>query len=91
MYANVPVYIAGNLLKVDVHDNIHIEKRLASEVWEDAPGGLKVLNFAFDKMPPKFIRGIITEFGIIKPRDIKKAIQEHYPWMMVSEDKEKSE
>jgi hypothetical protein len=56
------VYIAGNLLKVDVHDNIHIERRLASEVWEDAPGGLNVLNFAFDKMPPKFIRGIITEF-----------------------------
>ena len=91
LYANVPVYIAGNLLKVDVHDNIHIEKRLASEVWEDAPGGLNVLNFAFDKMPPKFIRGIITEFGIIKPRDIKKAVQEHYPWMVVSEDKEKSE
>ena len=91
LYANVPVYIAGNLLKVDVHDNIHIERRLASEVWEDAPGGLNVLNFAFDKMPPKFIRGIITEFGIIKPRDIKKAVQEHYPWMVVSEDKEKSE
>ena len=78
-------------LYANVHDNIHIERRLASEVWEDAPGGLNVLNFAFDKMPPKFIRGIITEFGIIKPRDIKKAVQEHYPWMVVSEDKEKSE
>ena len=81
LYANVPVYIAGNLLKVDVHDKIQIERRESHEVWEDSPEWLNFLNFAFDKIPPKFIRGIITEFGIIKPRDIRKTIEEHYPWM----------
>jgi ribose 1,5-bisphosphate isomerase len=81
LYANVPVYIAGNLLKVDIHDKIQIERRESTEVWEDSPEWLKFLNFAFDKIPPKFIRGIITEFGIIKPRDIRKTIEEHYPWM----------
>ena len=83
LYANVPVYIAGNLLKVDVHDKIQIERRESHEVWEDSPEWLNFLNFAFDKIPPKFIRGIITEFGIIKPRDIKKTIEEHYPWMKI--------
>ena len=83
LYANIPVYIAGNLLKVDVHDKIQIERRESHEVWEDSPDGLKFLNFAFDKIPPKFIRGIITEFGIIKPRDIKRTIEEHYPWMKI--------
>ena len=83
LYANVPVYIAGNLLKVDVHDKIQIERRESHEVWEDSPEWLNFLNFAFDKIPPKFIRGIITEFGIIKPRDIKKTIEEHYPWMEI--------
>jgi len=83
LYANIPVYIAGNLLKVDVHDKIQIERRESHEVWEDSPDGLKFLNFAFDKIPPKFIRGIITEFGIIKPRDIRKIIEKNYPWMKI--------
>ena len=83
LYANVPVYIAWNLLKVDVHDKIQIERRESHEVWEDSPDWLNFLNFAFDKIPPKFIRGIITEFWIIKPRDIKKTIEEHYPWMWI--------
>lgn len=83
LYANIPVYIAWNLLKVDIHDAIHIEKRESHEVWEDSPEGLSFLNFAFDKIPPKFIRGIITEFGIIKPRDIRKVIEREYPWMKI--------
>lgn len=87
LYANVPVYIAGNLLKVDVHDAIHIEKREAHEVWEDSPEDLKFLNFAFDKIPPKFIRGIITEFGIIKPRDIRAVVEREYPWMKITKKK----
>lgn len=83
LFANVPVYIAGNLLKVDVHDKIHIERREDHEVWEDSPEGLQFLNLAFDKIPPKFIRGIITEFGIIKPRDVKTVIEKEYPWMKI--------
>ena len=87
LYANVPVYIAGNLLKVDVHDTIQIEQRHSHEVWEDAPDNLDFLNFAFDKIPPKFIRGIITEFGIIKPREIRSYIEKYYPWMKVKKEK----
>ena len=83
LFANVPVYIGGNLLKVDIHDKIHIERREDHEVWKDSPEGLKFLNLAFDKIPPKFIRGIITEFGIIKPRDIKSVIEKEYPWMKI--------
>ena len=87
LYANVPVYIAGNLLKVDVHDTIQIEQRHSHEVWEDAPDKVDFLNFAFDKIPPKFIRGIITEFGIIKPREIRSYIEKYYPWMKVKKEK----
>ena len=87
LYANVPVYIAGNLLKVDVHDTIQIEQRHSHEVWEDAPDKVDFLNFAFDKIPPKFIHGIITEFGIIKPREIRSYIEKYYPWMKVKKEK----
>lgn len=86
LYANIPLYIAWNLLKIDINDTIEIEKRKSKEVWEDAPEGLKFINLAFDQIPPKFVRGIITEFGYIKPRDIEKTVKKHYPWMIRKKD-----
>ena len=85
LFANVPVYIAGNLLKIDTKNRIQIEQRHAHEIWEDAPDGMDFLNFAFDKIPPKFITGIITEFGIIRPRDIRSTVEKNYPWMKLKE------
>jgi methylthioribose-1-phosphate isomerase len=40
------------------------------------------MNYAFDMIPAKFITGIITEFWVIKPKDIKKMVKKHYPWML---------
>ncbi len=81
-HSKIPVYIAGSLMKVDVTNSIEIEKRSANEVWKDRPKGLEILNYAFDMIPAEFITGIITEFGIIKPKDIKKMVKKHYPWML---------
>lgn len=78
----IPVYIAGNLLKLDVHDDIHIETRAGEEVWPDKPEGLEIINFAFDQIPPRFVTGIITEFGILKPHELEPALKKHYPWML---------
>lgn len=86
LYSNIPLYIAGNLLKTDIHDTIDIEIRESKEVWGEAPEGLNFLNLAFDKIPAKFIRGIITEFGIIKPRDLKAVIEKEYPWMKIKKN-----
>jgi methylthioribose-1-phosphate isomerase len=77
----IPVYIAGNLLKTDIHDTIQIETRSGVEVRPDKPEGLEIINFAFDQVPAKFITGIITEFGIIKPSEVEKVVEKKYPWM----------
>lgn len=76
-----PFYVSGSLLKCDVNDDIPVESRDFKEVWENAPKDVKILNFAFDLVPTEYITGIITEFGIIKPKDIKKIVKEKYPWM----------
>lgn len=81
-HSKIPVYIAGSLMKVDVTNNIEIEKRSANEVWEDKPKELEIINYAFDMIPAKFITWIITEFGVIKPKDIKKMVKKHYPRML---------
>jgi len=77
----VPVYIITPLLKYHPKDWIKIERRSAKEIWKQAPKELKIINFAFDKVPAKYITGIICEFGVIKPKNVKKTIKKHYPWL----------
>ena len=78
-----PLYISGTLLKCDVNDTIPVESRNLKEVWEKAPKDIKMLNFAFDLIPTKYITGVITEFGIVDPKDIKRVVKEKYPWMFI--------
>lgn len=79
--AQIPFYLAATLLKVAFHPLI-IEERPAAEVWEKRPKKLEILNPAFDKIPAELITGYITEFGILKPEKIKRAVKENYPWIM---------
>lgn len=80
--SKIPVYIAGSLLKVDTENSIKIEQRSGKELRPDAPKWLEIMNYAFDIIPAKFITWIITEYGVIKPKDIKKEVKKYYPWMI---------
>jgi len=81
-HSKIPVYIVWSLLKVDTENKVKIEIRDGKELRPNAPKWLEIINYAFDMVPAKFITWIITEFGIIKTKDIKKAIKKHYPWML---------
>ena len=87
-HSKIPVYVAGNLLKTDIHDDVHIETRDPKEVWPDKPDELEIINFAFDQIPAKYITWIITEFWIIKPSELKETVKKHYPWMAESKSRE---
>ena len=86
-HSRIPVYIAGNLLKTDIHDDVHIETRNPQEVWPDKPEELEIINFAFDQIPAKYITWIITEFWIIKPSELKETVKKYYPWMAESKSR----
>lgn len=79
--SKIPVYIASTLLKVDIKGESKIELRPQQELWPHAPHGTKIINYAFDKVPAKYITGIICEFGIIKPNQVVKLVKQHYPWL----------
>ncbi|MFA7298805.1 MAG: S-methyl-5-thioribose-1-phosphate isomerase [Candidatus Absconditabacterales bacterium] len=81
-HSKIPVYIVGSLTKVDTENVVKIEQRSGKELRLEAPKGLEILNYAFDMVPAKFITGIITEYGIIKPKDIKKTVKKYYPRMI---------
>lgn len=88
--AKVPFYVATSLLKlrkdINSYRQIEIEKRDPTELWpafaKASAGkqskGLKAINYAFDTVPPEYISGLITEFGIIKPEKLKKMAMKKY-------------
>jgi len=82
-YNKIPLYIACNLFKMDSDNIINIEIREDSEVWQKKDKKhFDIINFSFDIVPTKFITGIICEFGILKPNEVKKAVLKHYPWLI---------
>jgi methylthioribose-1-phosphate isomerase len=68
----VPFYVAAPTSTLDLRirdgSGIPVEERAASEV----SGRFPVWNPAFDVTPARYIRGIITERGIVKPSDIHR-------------------
>ena len=83
--ARKPFYVVSELLKFDpetLHGNYEgIEERNASEVWKDAPEGLRVRNPAFDVTPSRYIHGLICEEGVIAPQAVVEATRRRYPWI----------
>ena len=77
-YSKIPVYIVWNLLKTDYDNTAVIERRDWHELRKWAPKKLNFINLAFDTVPAKFITWIITEFWIIKPKDVKKFAEKNY-------------
>lgn len=84
-HSGIPVYIATSLLKIESDikrgDYIKIEERDPQEIWAKPPKGLKLINLAFDMIPPEFITAYITEFGLIKPKDVAKVVKKNYSWL----------
>lgn len=79
----VPFYVAAPSSTIDPHcpagNAIPIEERDQDEVlWMNgqrvSPRGAQAANPAFDVTPARYITGIITENGIFKPSQIKKAL-----------------
>jgi len=69
---NVPRYSCGVALKFT--NKVKIEKRPSREVWEIDNKKIEVINPAFDKTNNKNLSGIISEFGILTPKQfVKKA------------------
>lgn len=72
----IPVFSAAPLSTIDVSltsgDEIPVEERSPQEVThvfgtQVAPAGVDVFNPAFDVTPNRYLAGIITEVGILRP------------------------
>jgi len=69
----IPVYIIADSWKF-TPKNVKIEERDFHEVWKNAPKHIKIKNPAFEKVPSRYIKAIVSELGILNPKKfVKKA------------------
>ena len=82
----VPVYVVTNSWKYDPMSSFgyetEIEKRAAEEVWNDPPEGVDVVNYAFEKIAPQKVDGIVSELGVHEPEEFVEAVADEYPELM---------
>ena len=68
-----PLYIVADSWKFSPK-NVKIEERDFHEVWKNAPKKIKIRNPAFEKVGKKFVKGIVSEYGILSfERFVKRA------------------
>ena len=70
----IPVYIIADSWKYSSH-HIKLEERDFHEVWRKVHPLIKIENPAFEFIPKKYIRGIISEFGILSLDNFVKKIK----------------
>lgn len=84
----VPFYVAAPISTFDLQkksgSEIPIEERGQEEVMQVggerlAPAGSTARNPAFDVTPARFVRGYVTEAGILRPREFAKIAREQVP------------
>ena len=63
-YHKIPVYILADSWKYYPH-KIKIEKRNINEIWNRAPKNIKIKNPSFELIEKKYIKAIISEYGIL--------------------------
>ncbi len=67
----IPVYVLTDSWKFDhrtVFDHVEErEKRRGSEVWEDAPDNVQVMNYAFERISAEHIDAIVSDIGSYNP------------------------
>lgn len=72
--AGRPVYVASELSKTAARTWFVVEEMAGEEVWPEAPGGVRVRNPYFERIPAELIQGIITEAGLLSPVELAERI-----------------
>ncbi|MBS3092013.1 hypothetical protein J4466_01195 [Candidatus Pacearchaeota archaeon] len=73
----IPVYIIADSWKFS-KNKISLEQRDFKEVWNKAPKHAKIKNPAFEKVDCKYITAIISEIGVLSPREFVKRVRINY-------------
>ncbi|MEK6816552.1 MAG: hypothetical protein AABY09_02985, partial [Nanoarchaeota archaeon] len=81
---DIPVYVCASSWKFSPETALGyeeaIEERSPKEVWDNAPKGVKVMNYAFEKIDFKNITAIISDLGVLEPEVFVQEVRKKYRW-----------
>jgi len=81
----VPVYSCTHSWKFDAGTVFgfeeKIEKLMKRKIWTKPPRRVKINSYAFERIKPDVISGIISELGIYKPEVFVEEVKKNYEWM----------
>jgi ribose 1,5-bisphosphate isomerase len=60
-----PLYVVADSWKFSPR-NVKLEERNFHEVWKNGPRRVKIMNPAFEKVEKKYVKGIVSEHGLLK-------------------------
>jgi len=69
----IPVYVVADSWKFS-KTKVPIEQRKLNEVWDRAPKNIKIKNPAFEFIDKKYIKGIVSELGVLKFGEFLKRV-----------------
>jgi ribose 1,5-bisphosphate isomerase len=73
----IPVYIIADSWKFS-EEEIELEQRKLNEIWDTAPEKIKIKNPAFEFVEKNYIKGVVSEFGILSLNEFIKKFKEKY-------------
>jgi len=73
----IPVYVIADSWKFSQR-NVKIEERAYQEVWKHAPKNVQIKNPAFEIVKSKYITAIVSELGILKPRNFVRIVKKSH-------------
>lgn len=80
---DVPVYVVTDAWKFDPRSAFgfseDLEQRVGNEVWPDAPPGVDIMNYAFERVAAEQVTGIVSEIGVHAPDAFADAVTAAYP------------
>jgi len=76
----IPVYVITGSWKFSPR-KVDIEERDFDELWKNAPKKIKIRNPAFEVVDSKYIKGIVSELGILKTKEFVKKVKKVYHWI----------
>ena len=81
---DIPVYICASSWKFSPETALGyeeiIEERSPKEVWDKAPRGVRIMNYAFEKIDLKNITAIVSDLGVLEPEAFIQEVRKKYRW-----------
>ena len=73
----IPFYIIADSWKF-TKEKVPTEQRKLNEIWDRAPKKIKIKNPAFEFVPKKYIRAIVSELGILSYDSFLKKVKKPF-------------